>query len=405
MRKISSINYLITKAAKAQFVLAALGVCCLMGCSSESSEEVNEISDQNPMVFSSSSTAETTDQTRAAMLEQDFRVACWKKFAQTGQQVVMDGYKVAYNAGAANKWSYDNVAGQFLKYWDLKGYPYEFRAATPYTANATFSPTGLSVDQTASGAKTFKSQTFLEEVLSQDLDHSEACLVAQVSRTVSGSNYVDKDVIMNQEINEASKTNAFRTVNLPFHHLMSKVGFRFYIDDSEVPSFFVQLSKLEITAKSATAGGAFVTEGKSYTATNAQGLLNGTFGNQVKTTGSHKLLTHTAVYAEDMRNHLSRDAAFNLLLNEDDLLQIPQNNFQMHVKLTLTYKGGDKDFEVDLCTGEGDNPADYIFSWLPNTHYIYYLHINQLEKSPVLTCTAELVPWDLINSSDINITL
>lgn len=405
MHKISYIIFHINQAAKARIALAALGAFVLAACSSESSEEVREITDQSPMVFSS--TSMTQEETRAsAVLQDGFRVWCWKKFGQTGQQVVMDKYQVNYDANAANKWSYENVSGQYIKYWDLAGYPYEFRAVTPHTVNATMSNTGLSVDLSAAGATTFKSQTFLEEVLSQDLAHSEPCLIAQVSRTQSGSDYVDKDLIINQEINQDNKTNATRKVSVPFHHLMSKVGFRFYIDLSEAPTKAITLKKIEISVQNAVTGEKFITESKSYNATNTSGLLNGTFGNLTGETDAYNLLTHTnSPYPDDIRNNHSKETAYNLLLNQDDLLQIPQGNIKIHVNLLLNYRGADTPFEADLYNGDGANPEDYIFSWLPNTHYIYYLHLKSLEKIPIIVCTAELVPWDTVKTSDIVIGL
>lgn len=406
MHKISYIKFYIKQAAKARIAFAALGAFCLVACSSETSEEVKEIIEQNPMLFSSYSMTEEQDQTRASVSLQDgFRVWCWKKFALSGQQIVMDQYQVNYNADAANKWSYEGVSGQYLKYWDLAGYPYEFRAVTPYTANATFTQSGLTVDLSAAASKTFKAQTFLEESLNQNVANSEPCLIAQVSRTQSGSDYVDKDVLTDQEINATNKTNATRAVNLPFHHLLSKVGFRFYVDLAETPIEDVILSSVEISIKSAQSGGKIVTQSKLYSATNTDGLLHGTFGMLTDTEGSFKLLTHSSAYSEKMNAHNNKNTAFNLLLDNEDLLQIPQKDFNIHVKLVLNYKGNFVPYDADIYSGQTYADANYKFTWLPNTHYIYYLYMTSLEKTPIVLCTSEIVPWEVINTSDIVVGL
>ena len=97
-----------------------------------------------PMVFgSSSATANTRSSNPLETQNDNFKVNVWKSFGHaTNQQVVMDGYRVNYEAATdPAKWNYvDVVVGsktQVQRYWDLPSFPYEFRAVAPYMDGAT----------------------------------------------------------------------------------------------------------------------------------------------------------------------------------------------------------------------------------------------------------------------------
>lgn len=401
-------------------------------CSSESTiEEEQVVDDGRPMVFGTSfSTVETTEITRAATpLEADFRVGAWKAFGQAGQQTVMDGYRVAYDAAATPyKWNYVGVNSQIQRYWDLAAYPYEFRAVSPYYADGvSITPTGITVN------KPFIAQTLIEDAY-KDGDGtpitgtgSEPCVVSHVSRkkvTAEGGSplYEDADHIKGEEINDASKANPTREVHLPFHHLISKVGFRIYIDNPQPlwSDYTVSLQSIEITVKRADG---FVYRSNTYTATGNLG--KGVFSDNTTTTTDAyateelTLLKHTTPYKEvsngveknlDFHNHLNREHAFDLSPNY--LQQIPQKDIKVHVKLTMHthhVEGDDVEFSYDSWlsldkTKTTEAECD-LFTWEPEKRYIYYLHIPNLHGHDIMLDTCEILPWEEVKSTDIKIEM
>lgn len=429
MLKISSNILRIDKVAKAKTAFATLGVLCLMSCVSETSGDVTEIFDANPMRFSTSNIAQNISQTRAD-LTQGFKVSCWKNYGNTTtQQTVMYGYEVQYNntVTSGSKWSYEKVTGQYLKYWDLSSYPYEFRAVTPALTSTTIGNTQLTIDLTSQGSTTFKAQTFTNGTVSPDLASSEPCMIAQVSRVKDADGkYIDTDLLSAKEdktINTTNQDNPTREVNLPFHHLMSKVGFRFYIDDPTVPAYAITLSDVEISVKNVATGESFITESNRYEATNSStSLLNGSYTPAANGTftpsDAHPTFPLLTMSGESNKysksagqwSHLSAPTAYDFGLTQggnDDLIQIPQSNLKIHVKMTLTYGNGSTETIDTWISSDGPKPEAYaeVYSWLPNTHYIYYLHIKNLEKYPIIVCTAQVAPWDIVKTADIPIGL
>lgn len=395
---------------KPHFILLSLAM--LTACTSDKTlEEVVDISlPDSPMRFSTQREAEQN--VTRALLRQGFQVSCWKNYPTATMQTVMDEYEVVYTTGETRNWSYEDVEGQYLKYWDLSAYPYEFRAVTPYLHKGIIdnTATGLSIDLT-SGESQFRAQTFLDDVYNQDVTASEPCLVAQVSRSRDHlSQYIDRDCLADQLINTATQYNPVREVNLPFHHLMSKVGFRLYIDDPTVPSYDIRLSNVSISIFNAKDNFQLVSQ--QYDAsTSGAGLLHGTFSHlTLTTTDEQPLITHQRAYSDvNMKDHLYKSSAFDFRC-PDDLLQIPQRDLLIHVRLSLSYNlnGEDKQFDYDsLLRLDPEDPASepQRFDWDPNCHYIYYLHLKNLELYPIVVCTAQLVPWEVVHTSDIPIGL
>lgn len=416
-----------------RYIYTLLAIIALVSCSSdEELSKVDVIGNDNPMRFGVANAQEESTVTRASSpLEAGFKVSTYKSFGNsTKQQVVMGGYEVQYTSTATKKWNYVDVNGQIERYWDANGYPYDFRACTPFIAGASLTDTGITLDLTASGTPTFKAQTFLEGTggngaYNQTEAASEACLISHVQRfdaNTSGE-YCDYDMLKPidattyTEINTSTKTPV-RDVHLPFHHLMSKVGFRFYIDDPSVPTYNIHMKNVTISIVTET-GNEFILESKKYTSTDNSNLLNGTFDGLTKSAVTHThgtscstdcsatieqpLITKTA-YSDDLRNCLNRETAFDFKC-PDDMVQIPQKNLKIHVKLTLDFNSDTKNFDKYLSLDDTDTTKGDLFSWEPNNHYIYYLHLQNLEKYPIITCTAEIVPWEVVKTEDINIGL
>ena len=393
--------------------VGALLCASLSACSLDSTIQ-DEVENNNraPMAFGTTITSSGSSVTRGATtLEADFKVGTWKNFNQSNVQVVMDGYKVEYTSEATtNHWNYEGVNGQVLRYWDLSAFPYEFRAVSPYFEGATISDKGLNINYSDTN-RSFQAQTYIDDKYNVDSQKGEPCVVAQVSRQKNGSEYEDRDQIKNEEINKNEKANAVRKVHVPFHHLISKVGFRIFIDEPQPSStdYHVKLKSVNISV--VNADNQFITASTSYTATNEQGLIHGTFTNNTTATGEFTLLQHGEYTDKNLCNNLSRDKALDLCPGY--IQQIPQQNIQIHVHVvmqtdhmvngvvdysdTVTY---DRVLNYDKTGATGDR-----FTWEPDTRYIYYLHIPDLHNNDILLDTCEILPWDEVHSSDITVEL
>ena len=326
----------------------------------------------------------------------------WKNYGNTAsQQNVMDGYRVNY---AASEWDYvDVVVGtntQAQRYWDMNAYPYEFRATSPYLPGALLATDQITLDVSS---QPFKAQTLINDAYNATDVVSEPCIVAHVNRQKVGDDYVDMDVIANEEINTASKTNATRSIIMPFHHLISKVGFRIFIDDPQptVQNYVARLNSITITAVKS----GFISESNTYTATNAQGLRNGTFSDNT-TSDEFILLQHGLYSALDLRQYLRQSDAYDLCPNY--LQQIPQGDVKIRVQLQIKTIDGesheetinyDKLLSLNKTTTTGD-----LFTWEPEKRYIYYLHIPNIHEHEI-EYTCEIRSWDEVQTSDIPIEL
>ena len=387
-------------------ILLLAAAMLTVSCTSHSLlEEVQEVDDRTPMVFGTS-VAPAESQVTKAPLESNFKVGTWKCFGTAAQQLVMDGYKVAYDAdGDPYKWDYTGVSGQIQRYWDLNAFPYEFRAVAPYLDGAGISADGLSLDLSATP---FRAQKLINDSYNYSNEADvQPCMVAHVRRQKEGSDYADYDLIKNIEINDAAKANATREVHMPFHHLNCKIGFRIFIDNP-MPlwdDYSISLQSIEIKAEKT----GFITESQTYTASNAQGLGTGTFSNNT-TVNEFTLLEH-GLYKDDTESHwnfhyhLNRETAFDL--TPDYLQQIPQSGMKLHVKLhmhTHHVEAVDEEFDferylsLDKTKLEGD-----LFTWEPDYRYIYYLHIPNLHGHEIVLHTCEVLPWDEVQTSNIDV--
>lgn len=390
-------------------ILLVAAALLVVACSSDSTlEEKREhaplVDDQKPMVFSSSSakTAATRASSALETLHNNFKVSVWKNYGNTAsQQNVMDGYKVNYTA---SKWDYvDVVVGtntQAQRYWDMNAYPYEFRATSPYLPGALLATDKITLDVSS---QPFKAQTLINDAYNATDVVSEPCIVAHVNRQKVGDDYVDMDVIANEEINTASKINATRSIIMPFHHLISKVGFRIFIDDPQptVQNYVASLNSITITAVKS----GFISESNTYTATNAQGLRNGTFSDN--TTSDEFILLQHGLYSDlDLRQYLRQSDAYDLCPNY--LQQIPQGDVKIRVQLQIKTIDGDNheetiNYDKLLSLNKTTTTGD-LFTWEPEKRYIYYLHIPNIHEHEI-EYTCEIRSWDEVQTSDIPIEL
>ena len=391
--------------------IGALLCANLTACSSDSTIQEEDVYDNHtPMAFGSSLSSSEPAFTRGVTsLEADFKVGTWKNFNQTGEQQVMDGYKVDYTADATPyRWNYNGVNGQVLRYWDLSAYPYEFRAVSPYFKGATILNTGINLDLSD---RPFLSQTYLNEVYNITNQQGEPCVIAQVCRRKNGAVYEDRDEIKNVEINTNEKANAVREVHMPFHHLITKVGFRIFIDDPQPssPNYRVTLKSINISVVNTE--NQFIIASKSYAATNKQGLSHGIYSDNTKAIGEYTLLQHGEYTGRNLRENLNRETALDLC--PDYMQQIPQKDIQIRVQAvmqtdhvingtvddsnTITY---DRILSLDKTSTTGDK-----FTWESDTRYVYYLHIPNLYKHDIFLYSCEILPWDEVKSSDISIEL
>lgn len=390
-------------------ILLVAAALLVVACSSDSTlEEKREhaplVDDQKPMVFSSSSakTAATRASSPLETLHDNFKVSVWKNYGNTAsQQNVMDGYRVNYTA---SKWDYvDVVVGtntQAQRYWDMNAYPYEFRATSPYLPGALLATDQITLDVSS---QPFKAQTLINDAYNATDVVSEPCIVAHVNRQKMGDDYVDMDVIANEEINTASKTNATRSIIMPFHHLISKVGFRIFIDDPQptVQNYVARLNSITITAVKS----GFISESKTYTATTAQGLGTGIFS--ANTTSDEFILLQHDLYSDlDLRQYLRQSDAYDLCPNY--LQQIPQGDVKIRVQLQIITIDGDNheetiNYDKLLSLNKTTTTGD-LFTWEPEKRYIYYLHIPNLHAHEI-EYTCEILSWDEVQTSDIPIEL
>lgn len=381
----------------------------MVACSSDSTLEEEKkpvpiVDDQKPMVFStlSSESAATRASSPLETLHDNFKVSVWKNYGNTAsQQNVMDGYKVNYTA---SKWDYvDVVVGthtQAQRYWDITAFPYEFRATSPYLASASLATDEITLDVSS---QPFKAQALINDVYNATNAESEPCIVAHVNRQKVSDNYVDMDVIANQEINAASKTNATRSIIMPFHHLISKVGFRIFIDDPQptVQNYVARLNSITITAVKS----GFISESKTYTATTAQGLGTGIFS--ANTTSDEFILLQHGLYEDlDLRQYLRQSDAFDLC--PDFLQQIPQEELKIRIQLQIKTIDGDNheetiNYDKLLSLNKTTTTGD-LFTWEPEKRYIYYLHIPNIHEHEI-EYTCEIRSWDEVQTSDIPIEL
>lgn len=162
-------------------------------------------------------TNKITRATAADTLEgyhQSFGVWSYKTVGTT-TTTVMDHYKAEYSetytGGTKAQWDYEDVTGQYLKYWDKSASNYKFDAYAPYSSSADIANHTISIDfgQWAANQN-------IQDEWSTDLNTAAFDGTGATSTSASTDWMIADQVTRNNPISTA-------TVDLTFKHILSKV--------------------------------------------------------------------------------------------------------------------------------------------------------------------------------------
>lgn len=410
--------------AKVLGALAAPAVLFFMSCTSSGViEDIHEIEPNE--IDALKFTCQTQDDeqehkntTRAAQsLTTGFIVNTYKAYGLTQQHIVMDAYNVEYKTtGTAwdgnirPYWDYTKVNGQYEKYWDYSAFPYRFHAVAPYPTNSAdimMSDTKLTINAP------YKMQTSLNGMVTPADREAEPYLAAQLQRNNDGRDY---DLIATnhpKEINTSSQTRN-RYVELPFHHLNSKVRFGIYctspwttanplyIEGLTVsvysPDFVTQANGYSVDGTTAPVLGSFPSENPWYIGTDNSGFTGLT---KVALPTTHTELLRfdggKEVSDNDLSLHQGRASAFWLQCKQG-IMQIPQENVTLCVSFKLHRMDGTlyKEFnDIPIQMEDGTRQYD----WLSGYIHTYYLIIGGIEEKLEITFTATLTPWEDVSGT------
>lgn len=388
-------------------------------------EEVEDISgSKDPMRFTV--TKEGLDPASRASnpLNTGFMVSCYKLYGQTTQETVMPNYEVrhhtsgtAWDGTVAAYWTYDDVEGQFLKYWDYAAFPYRFNAIAPYPTNTDGYILG---DVSLKINAPYKAQTCHNGLVTPSDNEAEPHLLSQVQRNVDGT---DHDIIGTpSEINNGS-TSKNRDVWMPFHHINSKIRFGVYHTTQWMTYNKTYIKNLVINATGGTANGTYLSAPTTGFATAATGYeASGTGSWRIKngTSGFTGLTTFPAtatntyevfrfdggesVEGNDLTERQTRKTAYFLQCPEG-IMQIPQEHVEMTVSFDLYTPGASPGEDGDLYMSFQDVPVRLVleddtdsyqnyFDWLSGFIHTYYLVIGEIDNKLTITFTATLTPWE-----------
>lgn len=395
----------------------------LSACSSNSTiEEIVDITGStDPMRFTITKESENQPSTRASQpLSSGFMVSCYKHYASANQQTVMPQYEVLYHTSGTAwdgtvrpYWTYDDVTGQYLRFWDYSAFPYRFHAIAPNPSNHSgyvLSDTELKINAP------YFAQTCHNGMITPADPVAEPHLVSQVQRNTDGT---DLDLIGTpSDINNASTTKN-RDVWMPFHHINSKIRFGIYHTTQWLTANKTYIEHMTISVTSAP----FITQAARYEASftpNSQGTGNSW---QIKTgTAGFKEFTNATptptpyapheifrfdggkgVDGNELSERQTRRTAY-FLQCPDGIMQIPQENVQMSVSFDLMNEDGTlyKRFQnvpVRLELDDQSGVYDYTFDWTAGYIHTYYLIIGDIEDHLEITFTATLTPWEDVTGS------
>lgn len=380
----------------------------LAGCSSESTiDDVEDITEgKDPMRFNIAREGEAMlkDITRAATpLTTGFMVSCYKAYNETKQQVVMPQYQVnyhvtgdAWNGRIYSYWTYDDVKGQYLRYWDESAFPYRFHAIAPYPTNTS----GFVLnDKELTIPTPYYHQTCVNGYVAPT--DAEPHLVAQLQRNTDGT---DHDIIADKDVNTTS-TTLNRDVELPFHHLNSKIRFGVYTLAPWASANKLYIKDLTIKVRSTN----FATQASGYHASTTEtwrleGPHAGFTGVQEMAIYSDPIFRFDGgeeVEGNDLRECQTKATAYFMQCPQG-IMQIPQRNVELTVSLDLYHDGIYQHFEdVPLRIELEDQPGtyQYSFDWLSGYIHTYYLVIGEIADKLEITFTATLTPWEDISGS------
>lgn len=394
--------------------ILALSACAVM-CACATDTIVKEEDDDTPESFDPMNfTCQIQDDvpttaTRATALTTGFMVSTYKSYALTDkQQTVMDRYTVEYKTSGTAwdgnvrpYWDYTQVSGQIQRYWDFSNFPYRFHAVAPCPADK--SAVKLT-DKEVRLDKGYSYQTVTDGAISPTNADAEPYLLAQVNRSQDGT---DTDLLAQDEEHRQINTGSLslnREVQMPFHHLNSKVRFAVYCLSPWVTANYLYVQDLTVTVSSAD----FVTSASGFETTCTESsswrpdVSPFGFTGLTKAASSSTLLSYsgmsngTPLQDNDLRENQTQKTA-NFLQCKDGIMQIPQNGVKMTVSLKLL-KADKSDYKTLTDVPIKLDDTD-VFSWKPGYIYTYYLVIGGIPDKLEIEFTCTLTPWDDISGS------
>ena len=394
--------------------ILALSACAVM-CACATDTIVKEEDDDTPESFDPMNfTCQIQDDvpttaTRATALTTGFMVSTYKSYALTDkQQTVMDRYTVEYKTSGTAwdgnvrpYWDYTQVSGQIQRYWDFSNFPYRFHAVAPCPADK--SAVKLT-DKEVRLDKGYSYQTVTDGAISPTNADAEPYLLAQVNRSQDGT---DTDLLAQDEEHRQINTGSLslnREVQMPFHHLNSKVRFAVYCLSPWVTANYLYVQDLTVTVSSAD----FVTSASGFETTCTESsswrpdVSPFGFTGLTKAASSSTLLSYsgmsngTPLQDNDLRENQTQKTA-NFLQCKDGIMQIPQNGVKMTVSLKLL-KADKSDYKTLTDVPIKLDDTD-VFNWEPGYIYTYYLVIGGIPDKLEIEFTCTLTPWDDISGS------
>lgn len=405
----------------------------MLACSSEETltEEGDISGSTDPMRFT---TAKESQQTRTRAtdntLHSGFMVSCYKHYAETNQQTVMPQYEVRYhvtgdawNGRTYSSWTYDDVNGQYLRYWDYSAYPYRFHAIAPYPANAS----GFVLsDKSLTIPVPYYAQTCHNGMVTPSDNTAEPHLVSQVQRNTDGKDY--DAFIMSYDKSELNNSSTMknRDVWMPFHHLNMKTRFAVYHTTQWLTANHTYIQNLTVSVVSTP----FATRATGYEATvsdrsdpgSPEPDANGIGNTWYRSTGNsgftgvgtvtpsgnepHEIFRFDGgieVPGNDLRDCQTRKTAY-FLQCPAGIMQIPQENVRMVVSFDImnadgTLKKAFSNVPVRLELDDNPGTYQYTFNWQSGYIHTYYLVIGEIDEKLEITFTATLTPWEDIYGS------
>ena len=203
---------------KKSYILIAAAAMVMAACSNENTYEV---ADQEIGIdfntFANKITRSTTG-TNLESFHQSFGVWADKTIGSADAKSVMDNYEADYDDDYLNpspakaaQWNYEDVAGQYLKYWDMTA-TYKFDAYAPYSSNASISNHVISI---ANG----------QYAANENIQDSWSTTLNTNAFTGAGATATDAstDWMIAAQATRTPKTEGTDAVNLEFKHILSKV--------------------------------------------------------------------------------------------------------------------------------------------------------------------------------------
>lgn len=416
-------------------ILLLTATLMITSCSSNSTiEDEDVIVIADPIKFSNvSNQAESRATVPSNLLKAGFLVSTYKDFSSEkfnkDLHTVMNRYKVDYKENrndwegkVESFWNYIGIDEQKEKYWDLSAFPYRFHAVAPAHGNAipdnsASSPVKeLTYDHLKITA-TYKSQQFVAPAkavsdassctITPNDATAEPYLVAQMQRDNNGSDYdIFKSAVMT-DASSGTSANKARQVPLPFHHLNCKVRFCIYTENLAQTDRVDYIKNLTIWAENlATSATGYEAFGENaWTSEDGYSYFKGID----VSTSSVELIkyniggTSRSYEQNDLSLHQSKTSAYYLEC-PDGIMQLPQTNVKLHVKMDIVDKEGSeyttfKDFEINESTANSTTTVDPRH-WIAGNIYTYYLHLNFDDLTlPIITATCSITPWDDVTGS------